>query len=150
MNKPAKHGRDHFAGEDAVPIVLEVAVLSDTDAIVVGDGARYFPIAKDLHGFALVEAHAGTTDPAGVLIRVQLHNVDTAVDMLESGGRIEIEAGDRHSRFAANWSIPDETGDPPNNRVSWGDQIRVDIDAGSGSGLHLQLTFFDGEAWVES
>lgn len=126
---------------------MNIKVFSDRpeDPVVeAGDGAFYFAIQDDLDKLVLRRAEAFvSTESSGGDIIVQFHNVVAAADMLSS--RVQIDEGDFTSYTSAAPSQADETGTPPNNEVSTGDLIRIDVDSGGtlAKGLGVLLWFGD-------
>lgn len=117
----------------------EIKLFADTSSAVVGDGAFFFPIPRDVSNLYLTDAQAGVSTPGGSgTMTVQVHNVDAAVDMLST--EITIDAGDTTSFTAAVPSVVDVA----NSQVSVGQTIRIDVDtipASDGLGLAVMLRF---------
>jgi hypothetical protein len=115
------------------PSPHEIKVFGDLQLVAAGDGAFEFEVEDglDQHRFWTVAAYVTTVGSGDTV--VQLHNIDTAVDVLSTP--ITIEAGDKKSRSAAAQPVVLEAA----ALVTAGDHIRVDVDsAGSGSkGLGL-------------
>lgn len=139
MAGPDFHARVHRAnGSDPIPVLLHVLVAADTRVAPVGDGARTITITDDLGGTYLRSAQASTVT-AGTGSEIQVHNLTTTVDMLTDP--IVIDNGDTDSYGSSSPSVVDVSGTPANNRVSRGDQIRIDVDVFDGLGLTLYLEF---------
>lgn len=119
-------------------MLLHKKVFSDSKPVATTGGEFYVTVTDDLGGTYLRSAHAALTVAGGALA-VQVHNVDTAVDMLSVG--ITVDAAERTSYTAATEHEVDTSGTPPNNYVSRGDLLRIDIDTASGTGLELLLEF---------
>lgn len=116
----------------------------DDPVVATGDGAFYFAIQDDLDKLVLrrAEAFVSTVSAGGDII-LQFHNVVVAVDMMSD--RVQIDEGDFTSYTSGAPSQVDETGTPPNNEVSTGDLIRIDVDSAGtvAKGLGVLLWFGD-------
>ncbi len=142
----ANHGRDHLpTGADPIPnwpggnVVYPIKVFTDTQTVVVGDGAFGFVVTslEEIAGKNLVavSAYVTTVSSSGA-ITVQVRNVTGAADMLSTP--ITIDASEFTSDTAAAPVI-----DTSNDDVALGDLIAIDIDAdGTGAtGLGVILAF---------
>ena len=139
MSKPSYHARVHRANSaDPIPVLIHKKVFADAVAVATTGGEFYLTVTDDLGGTYLRSAHAALTI-AGGAVAIQIHNVTEAVDMLSTG--ITIDSAERTSYTATTEPVMDITGTPPNNRVSRGDQIRIDVDTASGTGLEVLLEF---------
>lgn len=139
MANVAIHGRDHRAnGPNPIAVLLHKKVFADTFPVATSGGEFYLTITDDLGGTYLRSAHAALTT-AGGAVSIQVHNVTEAVDMLSTN--VTVDSGERTSYTAAAPHVVDITGTPANNRVSRGDQLRIDIDTASGTGLEMLLEF---------
>ena len=137
---PGYHSRVHRAnGPDPIPVLLHKKVFADATAVSTGGGEFYLTITDDLGGTYLRSAHAALTTAGGVDLELQVHNVTEAVDMLTAV--ITVDAGDLNSYTSAAPHEVDTSGTPANNRVSRGDQLRVDVDTAAGVGLEVLLEF---------
>lgn len=137
---PDFHSRVHRANSsDPIPVLLHKKVFADTVSVALVGGEFYLTITDDLGGTYLRSAHAALTTAGAGDLEVQVHNVTEAVDMLSAV--VTVDAGDTNSYGSAAPHEVDITGTPPNNRVSRGDQIRIDIDTASGTGLEMLLEF---------
>jgi len=143
------HRRKALGGTDPRPHegFLNIKVFGDRDqdpVVDTGDGAFYFAIQDDLDKLVLrrAEAFVSTVSSGGDII-VQFHNMVAAVDMLSN--RVTIDSGDFTSYTSVSPSQVDETGAPPNNEVSTGDLIRIDVDSAgtAAKGLGVLLWFGD-------
>lgn len=155
MSSTAYHGWNHrraqLGGTDPRPheAFHEIKVFGDKEfdpPVEAGDGAFYWAIQEDIGWPKLVLLHAQayvSTVSSGGDIVVQIHNVTTAVDMLAT--RITIDAGDFTSYQSATPSVPDYSGTPPNNEVSTGDLLRIDVDSAgtAAKGLGVMVRFAD-------
>ena len=134
------HGRDHRAnGPNPIAVLLHKKVFADTFAVATSGGEFYLTITDDLGGTYLRSAHAALTTAGGGDLEVQVRNVTEAVDMLSTV--VTVDAGETNSYTSAAPHVVDITGTPANNRVSRGDQLRIDIDTASGTGLEMLLEF---------
>ncbi len=117
----------------------EIKLFADTAPAVVGDGAFFFPIPRDVSNLFLTDAQAGVSTVGGSgTMTVQVHNVSAAVDMLST--EITIDATETTSFTAAVPSVVDVA----NSQVTVGQTIRIDIDtipASDGLGLAVMLRF---------
>lgn len=136
LRRPATATAD-IAGDEE--IVLQVKVVSDDILLAVGNEQFYIAITEEIDGLSLVacDAWVSTVSSSGV-ITVQLHNVMQSVDMLSTS--ITIDQGEFHSKDAATPSVIN----PGNAVVSWGDLIRVDIDAAGTGARGLGVDFYFG------
>jgi hypothetical protein len=96
-------------------------------------------IAEDMDGLSLrvVELFLAEVSTSGI-VRVQIHNVSNAVDLLST--RIQIDANEFHSDDAAT----DYVIDVDNRQVFFKERVRVEVDdAGTGAkGLGIHLGFW--------
>ena len=139
MSGPSYHGRTHLPGtDDHIRLGLFALVIyTKTQPVVAGDdvGPPHF-IPPDLDGSRLrrVEAYTKT---AGTGVTVQVRNITNGdVDMLTTP--CTINTGEKTSLTAATPAVIDET----NNLLAAGDEIAVDVDVGSGSGLVVKLGYW--------
>lgn len=105
----------------------EIKLVADDETLGAGDGAFYFAIPADLDGTSLVYAQAFVSDTGGDVV-IQIHNVNTATDMLST--RITIDSGDFVSD--PDSSVPSVISAPPASTVSTGDLVRIDVDSAGG------------------
>lgn len=140
MAGPSYHARAHRAnGPDGIPVVVHKKVFADATAVATSGGEFYITITEDLGGTYLRTAHAALTVAGAGTLSIQVHNVDEAVDMLTTN--VTVDAGKKNSYTAATPHVVDITGTPANNRVSRGDQLRIDVDTATGTGLEMLLEF---------
>lgn len=140
MPQASYHSRVHRAnGPDPIPVLLHKKVFADATAVATTGGEFYVTITDDLGGTYLRSAHAALTVAGAGDLEVQIHNVTEAVDMLSVV--VTVDTGDTNSYGSAAPHEVDITGTPANNRVSRGDQIRIDIESASGTGLEMLLEF---------
>lgn len=140
MPGPDFHARAHRPNStDPIPVLLHVLTFGDTAAITTGDGARTISITDDLGGTFLRSAHASIVTAGASALEIMVRNVTEALDMLADP--ITVDAGDTDSYASASPSAPDTSGTPANNKVSRGDQIAIDVDSASGTGLTVLLEF---------
>lgn len=138
------HGAETHApnGSDPVAAVYEIKLFGDDEAVTAGDGRFVFEIPEDCGGTRLraVRIYVTTVSSSGI-VRVQLHNIDTAVDMLST--RVQVDAGEKSSKTASTSYVidSDDTSSSP-DLVSEGDQIRVDIDDGGTGAMGLGIALW--------
>ena len=114
-----------------------IKCVADTIGPSVGNGITHFVVPSTLNGKELYSAQAHVyTVGTGSLTTVQLHNLTEGQDMLSTA--ITIDASEKDSSTAATPSV---TG--PNNGVSTGDVIRIDVDvvATNTLGLEIRMVF---------
>lgn len=138
------HGRTQHSpnGPDAIPAQFHIKVVADDTEIATGDAQFVFAAPSDIGGIGLREAQAFiTTVSSSGIVTVQIRNVTEAQDMLST--RVTIDVGETTSYTATTPHVVDQTGTPPNNHVTEGDLIAVDVDvAGTGAmGLGVILIF---------
>lgn len=126
--------RPSLAGGQAI---YEVKVFDEVNVVVAGDKAFEFEIPEDIDSAVLVKAEAYiTTVSSSGAVQVQLHNVDTAVDMLST--IITIDVGELNSKDAGTQPVVNLS----NDDVSWGDHIRIDVDAAGTGAMGLGVIMY--------
>lgn len=134
---------DGLAGSDFGKRVVAMEVFSPTTSVAVGDGAKYFRVPSILNGYNLVDVEAQhVTAGTGTGVQttdIMIYNVTQAADMLSVA--LTIDEDEIDSSTAATGPTIDTASDD----VATADQIRIDIDAITGStapaGLVVELTF---------
>lgn len=113
---------------------LIVKCVADGIGPTVGNGITHVTIPSSLNSKNLTnaEAHVYTVGSGGSITNVQIHNLTTGYDILSTP--ITIDLSENDSSTAAT---PHVIG--PNNEVSTGDVIRIDVDAVATSTLGLEL-----------
>ena len=134
-----QHGDDHRAnGPNPQGVLLHVPVFAETKAVTTGNGKRTFTITPDLGGTHVRAVWAVVYGAPSSDLEVMLHNLTEGNDVLVSP--VVVGSGDLDS-YETPAEI-DTSGDPPTNRVSRGDKLRVDVDDdGGATGLELQIEF---------
>jgi hypothetical protein len=117
--------------------VVILKVYNEASAIATGDGKMYFAVPDELSGLDLKSCGAHLYTAGSGLTQVQLHNVDSAVDMLTS--KIEIDTAEKDSKDATSAAVINTGADG----VATGEEIRVDIDAAASGakGLEVRAAF---------
>lgn len=141
-SKSEAHGRWRISQLERRPPtpgvgIYEIKIFEDDATVVAGDKAFEFEIPEDLDTAKLSKCETYVTTVGTTATIVQLHNVDTAADILST--RITIDANEKNSKDAVTQPVINLA----NDDVSWGHHIRIDVDqAGTGAkGLGIILYF---------
>jgi hypothetical protein len=120
---------------------LIIKCVADGIGPSVGDGITHVTIPSPLNTRKLqnAEAHVYTVGTGGSITTVQLYNITTGYDMLSTP--ITIDLSEKDSATAAT---PHVIG--PQNTVSTGDVIRIDVDAVATNTLGLEIRMVFGTA----
>lgn len=121
--------------------VYEIKVFKDDELVVTGDDKFDWEIPEDLDNAELVKVEGFLSTTGSGATQVQLRDLSngtpTGADILTN--KITIDSGERNSKDAA--TQPSITGGT--RLFSWGDHIRIDVDAvgGGAMGLGIICTF---------
>jgi hypothetical protein len=135
----------NIASKTLLRKVVSLKVTADADPLVAGDGAMYFTCPAELNGMNLV-AVAASTIVAGTGVTIQIargrrsaaNGALSFADMLSTA--ITIDTGEYDSANAATAAVIDTAND--DIVVStYVDVLRVDVDAATGSGLEIRMSF---------
>lgn len=117
-------------------IVLQIKVMTDEDVAFVGDGQFYLEISEDLDNYTLDSVNGWVSSATSGTLTMQVHNVGTGNDVLTT--KLTITTALLTSKGGTAAVV-----DPAEEVMTWGDQLRFDID-GAGStmkGLGVTLVF---------
>lgn len=138
-------GVDEFAASRFATKEVSILVFDDSEDVATGNGANdvFWRVPSTIGGMNLVAVAAShQTAGTGTGVQttdIQIHNVTQAADMLSTV--ITVDEDETDSSTAATAAVIDAA----NDDVATGDQIRIDVDAVTGTtapkGLLVELQF---------